>query len=77
MKSCGAGTRSVFASALAVDPGGPGVPVAHTENLLRAHDEAGSAGLNRPGWLWLTYILFGAAFWAGIAIGIRALLAAF
>ncbi len=54
------------------------MPVADTENLLRGDDEASSApGLNRPGWLWLTYILFGAAFWAGAAFGIRALLAAF
>ena len=54
------------------------MPVADTENLLRGDDAASSTpGLNRPGWLWLTYILFGAGFWAGMALGIHALWAAF
>jgi hypothetical protein len=29
----------------------------------------------RPGWLWLSYILFGITFWTGAGFGIRELLA--
>jgi len=28
-----------------------------------------------PGWFWLGYIAFGAAFWIGVGFGIRALVA--
>ena len=31
---------------------------------------------SRPGWLWLGYIAFGIAFWAGLGFTIRALIVA-
>jgi hypothetical protein len=47
------------------------------EGSWGADDEAGAVNAPRyslAGWLWLSYILVGIAFWTGAGFGIRALL---
>jgi hypothetical protein len=35
-----------------------------------------AVGWRYPGWIWLGYIAFGIGVWAGVPLGLRALLAA-
>jgi hypothetical protein len=53
---------------------------AATEGLpCRADDELSiitASRYSRPGWLWLGYMAFGVAFWAGLGFAIRALIVA-
>jgi hypothetical protein len=42
----------------------------------RPDDQPRAAGVKRfryPGWIWLSYIMFGIAVWTGVAFGIAAL----
>jgi hypothetical protein len=46
---------------------------------FRADDELSiitASRYSRPGWLWLGYMAFGVAFWAGLGFAIRALIVA-
>jgi hypothetical protein len=58
--------------------GGLPVPFADIDDFSWGADDEASAvnapRCSRPGWLWIGYMAFGIAFWAGLGFAIRALL---